>query len=116
MGYQAMAKVSEEQERRTAKAIAEGGDYTWSKAPNGWVCSTGSGGCYLVHRNACSCPDFQKRCCGTELRCKHIVALAHRLAEEEAKARPAVVADREAKEAARRAELDADFDRIFGAG
>lgn len=118
MSYKAMDKVSEAQDVRTAKAICEGPDMTWTKAPNGWVCSTPSGGCYLVSNEgtgSCTCPDHTKRLAGTLTRCKHRVALAMRQAEEAMRQAPPVIADSEAQ-AARIAREDELFDRIFGRG
>ncbi len=112
MSYRAMDRVSEAQEARTAKAISEGPDMQWRKSPAGWVVET-AGGCYEVTERSCSCPDHQRRCAGTEIRCKHRVALAIRLAEDAARIAPPVVAD---KEAARIAREDAIFERLYGNG
>lgn len=66
------------QDRRVAKAIAEGPEYQWMKSPEGWTVTTKSG-CYLVTEHGCSCPDHTNRLAGTLGLCKHRVALAHRL-------------------------------------
>lgn len=105
-----------EQEKRVAAAIAQEADMVWTKAPNGWVVTTASGAAYLVtvgRTMTCSCMDFQKRCVGSELRCKHCCALARKLARDAERQAPPVVAD---EEAARIAREDAIFDRIYGNG
>lgn len=68
------------QEKRVAKAIAEGGDYQWTKNPQGWTCTTKSG-CYLVTPHGCSCPDHTNRLAGTLQLCKHRCALGRHLLE-----------------------------------
>ena len=73
----------EAQDARTARAIAEGPDYTWTKNPLGWTVSTRNG-CYQVTERGCSCPDHQRRQAGTLGLCKHRIALAHKLLVEQA--------------------------------
>jgi hypothetical protein len=82
-----MTDLGMEQERRVARAFAE--EMIWTKAPNGWVANTASGGTYLVtEKGTCTCGDYQWRCAGTLLRCKHGVQLAHHLLETGGKLGP----------------------------
>jgi hypothetical protein len=66
------------QGQRVSRALIEGGDYRWGKRPDGtFACQTASGKVYIVSDAGCNCPDHLHRCAGTELRCKHQIALAH---------------------------------------
>lgn len=73
-------EIGQAQERRLAKAVAEGADYQWTKNPQGWTCTTKTG-CYLVTQHGCSCPDHTNRLAGTLSLCKHRIALGIHLLE-----------------------------------
>jgi predicted nucleic acid-binding Zn finger protein len=74
----------QEQESRVVRAFAESADYTFVMlAPGRYAVATKSGKSYQLTPSACSCPDHQHRCAGTEMRCKHVVALRHKLLVEE---------------------------------
>lgn len=106
--------LGEAQEKRVAKAIRLENDLVWTKAPNGWAVTTPSGATYLVtERGECSCPDHKFRCCGSELRCFHVIALRRKLMRDAEKNTPPMVADT-IERAARLAREDVIFDRIFG--
>lgn len=75
-----------EQEKRTARAFSE--EMAFTKAPNGWVVQTGRGAYLVTEKGTCTCGDYQWRCAGTLLRCKHTVALRHHLLETGGKLGP----------------------------
>lgn len=117
-----------EQERRTARALAEMADWAWTKGPRGWVVTTRNG-TYEVLKASCSCPDHKHNCAGLVVRCKHRVALGIREIEQQTRPAPlcddcgdpaprGVCPDCEevgaAVDLAQRLADDAAFDRIFG--
>lgn len=99
-----------EQEKRTARALSEMGDWRFAEGPRGWIVQTRNG-CYEVtERGSCTCPDFKHRCCGTELRCAHVCGLRHLLLAREGR----TASESPIAEALAMSERDAAFDRIFG--
>ncbi len=119
--------VTFDQDRRTAKALREGTDYTFTVHNSGeWICESPSGNAYLVTSEECSCPDWEHRCSQAGGLCKHQVALRHLLLaegfdlerDEEERKRQAWVAQMEAErqEMRRRAAWVTDdlIARIFG--
>ena len=75
-------QLAAQQDQRTTSALRERDGWRWGRTPDRrYICETGEGRCYVVTRDACSCPDHEHRCKGTELRCKHRVALGHALLE-----------------------------------
>jgi hypothetical protein len=98
------------QEQRVARAFLEGGVMLWTLTGEGWIVTAASGNSYRVSEQSCTCRDYQERCKGTEVRCKHSIALAHKLLAEGPLPIPAPKPwDAGLPEAERAA-----FERIFG--
>lgn len=72
-----------EQEARVVRAVQESGDYVFVELEGErFVCTSKSGKAYLVTGRYCTCPDYQHRCAGNDLRCKHQIALGQKLLAE----------------------------------
>lgn len=105
------AESSAAQEARTARGLIEGPDYQFLPArPGVWYCTSVSGSQYIVSEHSCTCPDHQYRCAPSpEARCKHQVALGHKLIADGVD----LVHEGLKLARAQRAEEEAAFDRIF---
>ena len=121
-------EMTDRQMERVARAIREGGDWEITETETGFtVCNHGV--CYHVTPLGCSCPDHARRCAGTQLLCKHRVAVNRWLFEQnrdpQATLRALYQATIQREQAAIKARLDASweqnaedqaaFARIFGA-
>jgi hypothetical protein len=69
--------LEQAQTERQARSDFEGLHYTYLIDPSGsfYWCFSVSGELYDVTPHSCSCPDFQFRCSGHGIYCKHILAL-----------------------------------------
>lgn len=72
---------AQQQQSRDERALAQGSDYLWCPDKVGgrvfvWCLST-SGEVYEVTPGvSCTCADFEYRCAGSGLDCKHLIALS----------------------------------------
>lgn len=104
---------------RAVRAWNEGSDYIWVPDKNGgrafyWLLSA-SGEVYEVepHSGVCSCPDYQFRCAGAGIKCKHLLALDLGLGTiERFQPFPAAAPAPTVEE--RKAAARADIDAVFG--
>jgi hypothetical protein len=75
--------VEFDQEARVTRALREVADYTWAPLdPGEWVCESPAGNAYLVSEESCTCEDWLYRASPCGGRCKHQVALGHKLLAE----------------------------------
>lgn len=72
--------ITEAQMDRVARAINEGSGWEILETETNFHVLSGSRS-YVVSPYGCSCPDHQYRCAGTEMRCKHRIAVNRRLFE-----------------------------------
>jgi hypothetical protein len=76
-----MDRKTFDQDRRTARALREvAEDYEFTRHnPGEWICESPAGNAYLVSEESCTCGDWMHRASQCGGRCKHQVALGHKL-------------------------------------
>lgn len=85
-----MTMLSQETRIRRAREERDGYDLRSTKIAGSlafYVINNATGSIYTVttngHHPRCNCPDYQKRCAGTQAKCKHLVMVDDLLAETE---------------------------------